>query len=348
MSGKSGIFPSISDSLYEILTVGVIPGFYGRVPEKVGTRGLPQEARATPDIAKKLRNLIVQWDAFVCSESSLQDRGGFAPTPSRLVGKKNPDRTASVDNRLISDIGAVNRGFTKEDLFPFWVPPIAGMVEEIQRRRRRPAKMAAMLCKRDIDRPFNRIFARPDLSRLTIEEMGREIRGLSDNVMVGHLVYSFIWISRHSRCQLFGIAIQALHVSYGMGDIGRSGDRVVAIFAHLFTLRAPSVVVGGGCGIPSGRGCPDPWAIGSGGANALCMNDQSIRSRRNRKDNVERMFFLLRHLLDTETDWIFALAPEIVAAKNTISPAEFTSRNTRIRLRTLRQLRGPCVRWLNA
>ena len=110
-------FPEVTEKLYEIPTVGAAPEFYGRIPETAGSRGLPREVQKTPEIARKLRKLIRQRKAFVCSKSKLSDMDGFSPTPSGLVEKRNPDRTASVGARLISDSRAVKLGFRKR-IFP--------------------------------------------------------------------------------------------------------------------------------------------------------------------------------------------------------------------------------------
>ena len=133
--GDRKMCPSMSDKLREILTVGVTPEFYGRIPENVGARGLPHEVQKTPEIAKKLRKLIRQRKAFACSRSKIRGNEGFPPTPSGLLEQKNPDRAASVDTRLISDLVSVNLEFSKSDLPPVWVPSIVDIVEEIQRRR---------------------------------------------------------------------------------------------------------------------------------------------------------------------------------------------------------------------
>ena len=98
--------------------------------------------------------------------------------------KKNPDRTASLDTRPISDLRSVNLRFTEDgDLFPAWVPSIVDIVGGIQRRRRRFPKMAAMMRKSDIGGPPDRIAINPDLSKLTITESdGRERNGQSFSV----------------------------------------------------------------------------------------------------------------------------------------------------------------------
>lgn len=79
------------------------------------------------------------------------------------------------------------------------------------------------MCKRDIEGAPNRIFIHPDLSKLTVAELDGKMPGLDENVMVSHLVLPFGWIAIPSYFQLFGIAMQELHESYGMGDIGWSG-----------------------------------------------------------------------------------------------------------------------------
>ena len=52
--GDRHLFPSISGKLHEVLTVGVVPEFYGRIPEHVGGGGLPHKAQQTEQIAGKL------------------------------------------------------------------------------------------------------------------------------------------------------------------------------------------------------------------------------------------------------------------------------------------------------
>ena len=111
--GDRALFPAISDKLYEVPNVGVIPEFYGRITENVGTRGIHLDVQKTPEVDTKLRKLSKQRKASECSKSKIRDQDGCFSTPSGLAGKKNPDRTASTEARLVYDLRAANRGFRK-------------------------------------------------------------------------------------------------------------------------------------------------------------------------------------------------------------------------------------------
>ena len=54
--GDRLLFPSVAESLSNILTHGVIPEFYGRIPTYVGKRGLLHEVQKTDEIAENCGN----------------------------------------------------------------------------------------------------------------------------------------------------------------------------------------------------------------------------------------------------------------------------------------------------
>ena len=83
--------------------------------------------------------------------------------------------------------------------------------------------MAVVMCKRDIEGGCDRIAIRPDLSKLTLTELGGKLMGLDENVMVSHLVLPSGWVATPPYFQLFGIATLAFRESYGLGDVGWSG-----------------------------------------------------------------------------------------------------------------------------
>ena len=113
------------------------------------------------------------------------------PDPERTGGQENTDRTISVDTRLISDLRAADLGFQKQDSPHVWVPPIIDIVAEIQRRRRRFPKMTVLMCKRDIEGAFNRIFIHPDPWRLMMAELDGRLLGLDENAMISHIGLPF-------------------------------------------------------------------------------------------------------------------------------------------------------------
>ena len=328
--GGRHLFPSIAEKLYEVSTVGVAPEFYGKIHEHVGGRRLPHQAQQTQEVLEKLWKPIRRRKAFICSRSKICDGEGFSPTPSGLVAKKNTDRTISVDTRLISDLRAVNLGFQKQDLFPVWVPPIIDIVEEIQRRRRRFPKMTVLMCKRDIEGSSNRIFIRPDLSRLLMAEL--------DGRLV--LVLAFGWIASPAYFQLFGTSIQAIHESYGMDDIGWSGSGHLSPFIYVDDAIWVENAFGSRL-----TGSLEAWEW----ACRRILNDGAVNDIKTKLEGEWiTTDMILGFTADTETNWISATEPKITAAQNIILSDEFVPGNTQIRLKTLQKLRGSCRRWLIA
>ena len=116
-------------------------------------------------------------------------------------------------------------------------PPIVDIVEEIHRHRRRFAEMTATLRNRDISGALNRTCVRPDLTFLMITALGGHLPGLEDEAIASDSAWPFSCAAAPPRFHLFGTEIQALHESYGVGDIGWSGS---GRFPHSFTPMEPS------------------------------------------------------------------------------------------------------------
>ena len=138
--------------------------------------------------------------------------------PIGLVSEKNRDRTIIVDTRHISDLRAVNLGFSETDFLPIRAPPSLDIVAGTQRRRTRFRDVAATRCKLDIGGSFNLVLIRPDLSRLMMAELVGALLGLGDNFVASHLLLPFGWVDCRAYCRLIGVSIQSLHEPYGAQD----------------------------------------------------------------------------------------------------------------------------------
>ena len=89
--GGSGFIPSHRWETIRGLDCRVIPELHGRIPDKVGNRGLLRELQKSREIATKYRRLIGRRDALYDRSQKLEIRRA-PPAPIGLRGKDSRQR----------------------------------------------------------------------------------------------------------------------------------------------------------------------------------------------------------------------------------------------------------------
>ena len=192
--------------------------------------------------------------------------------------------------------------------------------------------MKVLLCKRDIEGAFNRIFIRPDLSKLMMPELEGARLGFNQNVVVSHLVLPPGWIDSPAYFQLAGVAIQALHESYGVEDQGWSG------MGHFSSF----IYVGDAIWVANAFGCRLSTSIEAW--EWACERILNIGSVSQRKVDLEGSWetnaLILGFEVDTECNTISIPEPKITAARNLIISEDLQPGNTNLRIKVLRNCGG--------
>ena len=164
------IFPAIATQI-EITTVGETPEYTG--PETPLTRdaGLPYDRSKSLGIVEKFRKMIRTGKMIVTSNRFADVNAAAQPCSTSVVHKRLPDRTLSADFRAISDLRRVNLGFDVEQFYPVVTPMVVQIVQRIMKLKMVYPSLPLMICKRDIDSAFHKVFVRPDLRKLLCHEL---------------------------------------------------------------------------------------------------------------------------------------------------------------------------------
>ena len=101
--------------------------------------------------------------------------GAEESAPTRLVPKKNPDRTISVDGRSISDLRRIDLSFAKDDGDPAVAPTVIPLAGEIIRLKRLLPGINVVMRIRDVSGPFIFIYFHPHMSSVLATDFAAKI-----------------------------------------------------------------------------------------------------------------------------------------------------------------------------
>ena len=131
--------------------------------------------------------------------------------------KKNPDRTAITDRRVIADMRRINVGFSVSQYYPVMVPSIESIARLLVSMTVTLPGFEIEMAKSDIASAFRLLRLRPSLSLLMCTELPGGALGHTPDVALFYLVMSFGWNGSPANFAILGDAISCVHAQFGMG-----------------------------------------------------------------------------------------------------------------------------------
>ena len=231
------LYPAIASQVIEIATAGVIPEYTGPENPLPRESGLPYDRSKSLPIMKKFWKLIREGKMIVSSNAVAEEDARRQPCPTSAVQKKLPDRSLSVDFRVISDLRRVNLGFDVEQFFPVVTPNIVQVAQGILKLKAVFPSPPVHICKRDIDSAFHRVFIHPDLCKLLRHEFTAMDLGLTnatyETINCSFLVLPFGWIGSPFYFALMTEAIMAIHANFRPSQPRWSGSERFSCFLYV-------------------------------------------------------------------------------------------------------------------
>ena len=135
-----------------------------------------------------------------------------------------PDRTLSVDYRIVSDLRQINLGNHKEDFYPVEVIKVSDLVQRIVKLQRQFPTSPALMAKRDIASAFRRILLHPDLIHIFTTDIQGDKLGRKHDLFMGHLAMPFGWVASPAYFKIHTDAITALRNHFRPGQGILSGN----------------------------------------------------------------------------------------------------------------------------
>ena len=217
------LIPNQFHWIFHSLTVGVVATYTGGVPVYPRTRGLPYQSSNEQHclaIGEKFWKDIVTGRMFVCTTGSMGLHAPLEATPTTMVDKKNPDRTISLDKRMIADLRRVNLSFPGDQYYKATVPTVSEIARDVLRLQALNPNTPIALAKRDIAAAFRLLRLHHALSLVMATELpGRffGIEGGSDLVLI-YLAMPFGWNGSPAHFAAFGDALTVIHHNFGISD----------------------------------------------------------------------------------------------------------------------------------
>ena len=139
---------------------------------------------------EKLWDYVRSGKMFVCTQAGLPNDSVILTSPSTTVSKKLPDRTLSVEKRLIWDGRRVNIHCPKFDYWHLDTPCIQDLAVWTAQLRAEFPGLELVGTKRDIDSAFTRVRLHPDSARMFATEFSLDNHA-SGNFIFFYLVLPF-------------------------------------------------------------------------------------------------------------------------------------------------------------
>ena len=96
---------------FTVVVVATYTGGYLLTPGLADPPNQSNDDQHCLTIGEKFWKDILNGRMFVCTTGSLSLHAPLEATPTTMAGKKNPDRTISLDKRMIADLRRVNLSF---------------------------------------------------------------------------------------------------------------------------------------------------------------------------------------------------------------------------------------------
>ena len=161
--------PAQYPALMQIPDQGVQANYTSGVRDIPRVRGLPYDTDKPDEsllIAGKFRKDIRARRIFVCSTAKVTDAAPVEAAPSTTLEKKNPDRTVSLDRRIIAGMRRVNLGFPESQYYPARVPSLESLARLLVSMTVALPGLTIEMAKRDIASAFRLLRLHPSLSFL--------------------------------------------------------------------------------------------------------------------------------------------------------------------------------------
>ena len=333
------VFPAIASQLIDISRRGLIPEYRGAAPHEKRVTHYPYVQTAAEKIAKELWKDVRMGIMLVCETELAEDSGLVISHSSSVVRKKNPDRTLSVVYRIISDLGGINIGNSKEDFYPVEVVELSGLTARILKLTRQFPTLPALMTKRDIAGAFRRILLRPDLIQIFTTDIPGSALSRNSDVFSGHLAMTSGWVDSPAYFKLSTDAIAETHHYYRPGQSLLSGRERFSSCMYMDDCMLIECPVGNR--LRANVECWE-WSF------MQILDDDSINLDKKRAGgNWSQKATLLGFEINTEEMSGQLHAERIEQARVLILSQEMSPGNYGVAVKTSQQLRGLCVHWLN-
>ena len=333
------VFPSIAHPhLLDIARLGVIPEYKGILPGGKRTAHYPYVSSDTEKIVKKLRKYINAGIMAVCESGVAGDRGQVISHSSSVAHKKLPDRTLSVDYRIIPDIRQINLGNPREDLYPVEVVRLPEIVSRILKLKRQYPTMSVIMANRDIASAFRRILLRPDLIRIFTTDIPGSELGRKADLFLGHLAMPFGWVASPAYFKLHTEAITALHRHYRPQQSLMSGTECFNSFMYVDDCMLIECPIGKRL-----SSCVNCWEWA---CRQTLGNDSTNEEKKRDEGCWAETSALLGFEVDTSNMSVRLPDEKVQQARALVMSEELTPGNYGVAVKTMQRLRGLRVHWL--
>ena len=182
--------PALQEDAMQLHRLGAVPTYRGVTPPLGRVRGLPHNPADTMMMMEKLRAYVREGKMFVCTQNGVPFGTQILTSPSTTVAKKLPDRTLSVERRLIWDGRRVNIHCPKQDYWHLDTPSIRDLATWAAQIKGEFPGVEVIGTKRDIDSAFTRVRLRRDSVRMFSTEFSLGPSD-ADNFIFFYLVLPF-------------------------------------------------------------------------------------------------------------------------------------------------------------
>ena len=275
----------------------------------------------------------------VCDTELAEDSGLVISHASSAVRKKNPDRTLSVDYRILSDLRQINLGDPREDFYPVEVVRLSEIISRILKLTRQFPTLPVLMTKRDIASASRRILLRPVLVQIFTTDIPGSAFARNSDVFFGHLAMPFGWVASPAYFKLHTDAISAMHHYYRPDRCLLSGGERFSSFMYVGDCMLIECPVGNR--LKASVECWE-WAC------KQILDDDSINLEKKRiEGNWSQTATLLGFEINTAEMSAQLPAEKIEQARVLVLTDELAPVNYGVTVKTLKQLRGLCAHWLN-
>ena len=153
------------------MTVGSTTEYTGAETPLPMDIGLPYDRRKSLSISTKFRRTIRAGEMMAASNRFADINATTQPSSTSVVRKRLPDRSLSSDFHSISDLRKVNLGFDVDQFYHVVTPLVVQIVRRIMKLKSPYPSLPVIICKRDVDAAFRKVFMNHALLKLLCREI---------------------------------------------------------------------------------------------------------------------------------------------------------------------------------
>ena len=190
------LFPERSDGLIKVMGIGVAADYNGEPPLPPRTSGLPYimgDSDNTVLILSKLWRDIATRGMSLRATDSISLGGSIESMPTATAGKKNPDRSISLDRMVIADSRRANFRFDTKQYYPIAAPSIYGQTRWIMSLVRMCPGVPLKVTIREAGSDFAMLRTRPSLSLAIVAEFPADHVHLETDLVFSYHVMPVGW-----------------------------------------------------------------------------------------------------------------------------------------------------------